>query len=99
MSRTKDGGMNFNTLLLAIVIAVMGWVGFKTTQSSEAIVALQVQQTNTSEAIATTRGAIERMEKKLEAAVPRHEYDTKVLSIEARLREIDLELARIKTLR
>jgi hypothetical protein len=102
MAREKDG-MNLNTLLLAIVIAVMAWVGLETTQSGKAIAVLQEQQAASKETITkaqtsldSARDSLERLEAKLGETITRQEYAAKILSIEARLREIDVEITKLK---
>lgn len=79
--------MNFNTFLLAVVIAVMGWVGYETVQAGKDVAVLKEKQTQ-----------IANSTQRLEVAVAdaNHGYDAKILAIEARLRQIDVELEKLR---
>lgn len=86
---------NLNTILLAISLAVLSWLGWTSFENSRALAVLQ----STSN---TTALALERLEKKIEDSVPRREYDTRIAAVETRLaeigvrlRELDLALARL----
>lgn len=76
---------NLNTILLAITIGVLSWMGYTTQQNAEAI--------------AVFTSTLSRFEQRMEQVVSRPEYETlaiEVQKIRARLAEIELELARLK---
>lgn len=85
-----------NTALLSCVLGVTGWVAYKASSSGEAIAGMQA----TSSAVVERLG---RVEAALGNMVPRHEAESRILriesdqrSIEVRLREIDLEILKLK---
>ena len=97
----------FNSFLLAICLAVMGWVAHKAAESGERIAAIQAALDATKEASAKTERAsaegLSRLERKIDDLVPRREFDSRLLQIETeqkksdiRLREIDLEILKLK---
>ena len=106
-----DTNMNkhsmFNSFLLAVCLAVMGWVAHKAAESGERIAAMQssldaVKESATKAERASTE-SLARMERKMDDMVPRREFDAKMLAIETeqrkadiRLREIDLEILKLK---
>lgn len=74
---------------LSALCAFFGWVGWKTQTSAEQISGLVV--------LVQSRGEIlQRLDVRLSDAVPRREFDARVLQLELRLREIDLELVRLR---
>lgn len=86
---------NLNTILLAITLSVLTWLGWTSFENSRALASLQA----TSNA---TVGTLTRLENKIDDAVPRREYDTRLAGVETRLaeisvrlRELDLALARM----
>jgi hypothetical protein len=97
----------FNSLLLSVALGVLFWVGNKTAATGEAVVALQtgvaamvVAQAKDERANAEAHTAIQG---KLDGMVPRRDFDTRLLQIEAdlrgvqlRLREFDLELIKLR---
>jgi parvulin-like peptidyl-prolyl isomerase len=97
----------FNSFLLAVCLAVMAWVAQKTAVNSEAMAGLQVSiaamKDSSSKADGANAEAHARLERKLDDTVPRREYDAKMLQLETeqrksdiRLREIDLEIMKLK---
>ena len=97
----------FNSFLLAICLAVMGWVAHKAAESGERIAAIQVALEATKESSAKAERAsaegLSRLERKIDDLVPRREFDSRLLQIETeqkksdiRLREIDLEILKLK---
>lgn len=85
-----------NTALLTVCLGVMGWVGIKATESAEVVAGLKVSVQGVSESVS-------KIERRLEDTVSRREYDVRILAIEAaqrstdaRLREIDVELLKLK---
>jgi hypothetical protein len=106
-----DSNMNkhslFNSFLLAVCLAVMGWVAHKAADSGERIAAMQASldavKESASKAERASTESLARMERKMDDMVPRREFDTKMLAIETeqrkadiRLREIDLEILKLK---
>jgi hypothetical protein len=97
----------FNSFLLAVCLAVMGWVAHKAADSGERIAAMQaaldaVKESSAKAERASTESML-RMERKMDDLVPRREFDAKMLAIETeqrkadiRLREIDLEILKLK---
>ena len=97
----------FNSFLLAVCLAVMGWVAHKAADSGERIAAMQVAldavKESASKAERASTEALMRLERKMDDMVPRREFDAKMLAIETeqrkadiRLREIDLEILKLK---
>ena len=97
----------FNSFLLAVSLAVMAWVAHKTAANGEAMAGLQVSiaamKDSSSKADGANAEAHARLERKLDDTVPRREYDAKMLQLETeqrksdiRLREIDLEIMKLK---
>jgi hypothetical protein len=97
----------FNSFLLAVCLAVMGWVAHKAADSGERIAAMQVAldavKESASKAERASSESLARVERKLDDTVPRREFDAKMLAIETeqrktdiRLREIDLEILKLK---
>ena len=97
----------FNSFLLAICLAVMGWVAHKAAESGERIAAIQAALDATKESSAKAERAsaegLSRLERKVDDLVPRREFDSRLLQIETeqkksdiRLREIDLEILKLK---
>ena len=97
----------FNSFLLAVCLAVMGWVAHKAADSGERIAAMQAALDAVKESSAKAERAstesLSRMERKMDDLVPRREFDGKMLAIETeqrkadiRLREIDLEILKLK---
>jgi hypothetical protein len=97
----------FNSFLLAVCLAVMGWVAHKAAESGEKIAAIGAALEAVKEASAKAERSnaegLGRMERKIDDMVPRREFDARVLLIETeqrkadiRLREIDLEILKLK---
>jgi len=97
----------FNSFLLAITLAVMGWVARKAADSGERIAGMQgtLEGVKECSAKAERSGAegLARLERKIDDLVPRREFDARLLLIEAEqgkadihLREIDLEILNLK---
>ena len=97
----------FNSFLLGVCLAVMGWVAHKAADSGERIAAMQVAVEGVREIAAkaekSSTEALARVERKMDDMVPRREFDSRMLAIETeqrkadiRLREIDLEILKLK---
>ena len=97
----------FNSFLLAVCLAVMGWVAHKSADSGERIAAMQASldavKDNAAKAEHARAEALARVERKMDDVVPRREFDARMLAIETeqrkadiRLREIDLEILKLK---
>jgi hypothetical protein len=106
-----DTNMNkhsmFNSFLLAVCLAVMGWVAHKAADSGERLAAIQpaldAVKESASKAERASTESLARVERKMDDMVPRREFDAKMLAIETeqrkadiRLREIDLEILKLK---
>ena len=107
MQDTMNKHSLFNSFLLAVCLAVMGWVAHKAAESAERLAGMQVSVEALKEYTAKADGAnaegLGRLERKLDDVVPRREFDAKMLAIEAEqrkadihLREIDLEILKLK---
>jgi hypothetical protein len=97
----------FNSFLLGICLAVMGWVAHKAADSGERIAAMQASldavKESSGKAERASAEAMSRVERKLDDTVSRREFDAKLLAVETeqrkteiRLREIDLEILKLK---
>jgi len=97
----------FNSFLLAVCLAVMGWVAHKAADSGERIAAMQASldavKESTAKAERSSMESLSRLERKMDDLVPRREFDSRMLGIETeqrkadiRLREIDLEILKLK---
>ena len=97
----------FNSFLLGVCLAVMGWVAHKAADSGERIAAMQASldavKESSAKAERASTEALARMERKMDDMVPRREFDAKMLALETeqhkadiRLREIDLEILKLK---
>jgi hypothetical protein len=85
----------------------MAWVAHKTAANGESLAGVRatleaVKESNQRADTANVEGHL-RLEHKIDDMVPRREYDSKILSIETdqrkseiRLREIDLEILKLK---
>ena len=98
----------FQSVLLAISLGVMGWVGHKAADNAEQLAGMRASMESVKEA--TTKAersqgeALLRLERKIDEVVPRREFEAKLLLVEAeqrkadiRLREIDVEILKLKT--
>ena len=97
----------FNSFLLGVCLAVMGWVAHKAADSGERIAGMQASVDAMKEASGKAEHAsaesLARVERKLDDMLPRREFDAKMLAIETEqrkanihLREIDLEILKLK---
>ncbi len=97
----------FNSFLLAVCLAVMGWVAHKAADSGERIAAMQVAldavKESSGKAERASAEALARVERKIDDMLPRREFEAKMLAIETEqrkadihLREIDLEILKLK---
>jgi hypothetical protein len=97
----------FNSFLLGVCLAVMGWVAHKAADSGERIASMQSSvdalKEYTAKADSVNAEGLGRLERKMDDAVPRREFDAKMLALETEqhkteihLREIDLEILRLK---
>lgn len=97
----------FNSFLLTVCLAVLAWVGHKAADSGEKIAAMHSALEGVKESSAKAERAhaegLSRLERKLDDMIPRREFDAKILAIETeqrksdiRLREIDLEIFKLK---
>ena len=97
----------FNSFLLGVCLAVMGWVAHKAADSGERIAAMQAAldavKESSGKAERASAESLGRVERKMDDMVPRREFDSRMLAIETeqrkadiRLREIDLEILKLK---
>jgi len=97
----------FNSFLLGVCLAVMGWVAHKAADSGERLAAMQASVDAMKEASGKAEHAsgeaLSRVERKIDDMLPRREFEAKMLSIETEqrkadihLREIDLEILKLK---
>ena len=97
----------FNSFLLGVCLAVMGWVAHKAADSGERIAAMQAAldavKESSGKAERASAESLGRVERKMDDMVPRREFDSRMLAIETeqrkadiRLREIDLEILKPK---
>ena len=97
----------FNSFLLAVCLAVMGWVAHKAADSGERLAGMQASVEAMKEASGkaehASAEALSRVERKMDDMVPRREFDARMLALETeqrkadlRLREIDLEILKLK---
>ncbi len=97
----------FNSFLLAVCLAVMGWVAHKAADSGERLAGMQSSVEAMKEASGKAERAsaesLARVERKMDDMVPRREFDSRMLALETeqrkadlRLREIDLEILKLK---
>lgn len=97
----------FNSFLLGVCMAVMGWVAHKAADSGERIAGMQASVNAMKEASGKAEHAsaesLVRVERKIDDMLPRREFEAKMLAIETEqrkadihLREIDLEILKLK---
>jgi len=97
----------FNSFLLGVCLAVMGWVAHKAADSGERIAGMQASVDAMKEASGKAEHAsaesLARVERKIDDMLPRREFEAKMLAIETEqrkadihLREIDLEILKLK---
>ena len=90
-----------NAALLSVSLGVMGWVGHKAADNAEQLAGMRASvdavKEATTKANSSQGEALLRLERKVDELVPRREFEAKLLIAEAKLREIDLELLRIRT--
>jgi hypothetical protein len=88
-----------NSFLLAASIAVSGWVARKAADSGERIAAMQASvdaiKESSDKAERASGEAHARFERKLDEAVPRREFDGRVLVLETEQRKTELQLREI----
>lgn len=88
--------VNINTLLIAITLAVMGWVGAKTAQNNREIGELSVTMEGfkelrvlESQQIIDIKDALKKLDTKLTDTVTRAEFQHRLESVERRLSQIE----------
>lgn len=89
-----------NGALLAISLGVMGWVGHKAADNAEQLAGMRASvealKEATTKATSSQGDAVLRLERKIDELVPRREFEAKLLIAESKLREIDLEILKLK---
>ena len=107
MHDTMNKHSLFNSFLLGVCLAVMGWVAHKAADSGERLAGMQSSVDAMKEASGKAEHAsaesLARVERKIDDMLPRREFDAKILAIETEqrkadihLREIDLEILKLK---
>jgi hypothetical protein len=90
-----------NAALLSVSLGVMGWVGHKAADNAEQLAGMRASVDAVKEATTKANNsqgeALLRLERKVDELVPRREFEAKLLIAEAKLREIDIEILRLKT--
>ena len=90
-----------NAALLSVSLGVMGWVGHKAADNAEQLAGMRASVDAVKEATTKSNNsqgeALLRLERKVDELVPRREFEAKLLIAEAKLREIDIEILRLKT--
>lgn len=86
------GQFNLNTLIGLLVGALLIWVGTELNSNGKTLSAVVLQMTINTASISELRA-------EMKSAVPRSEFNARLLNIETRLREIDVEIysLRVKT--
>ncbi|MCI0744042.1 MAG: hypothetical protein L0Y58_01430 [Verrucomicrobia subdivision 3 bacterium] len=69
----------FHSFLSAACLAVMTWVGYETVESGKSIAALKTE-------LAALNGTLAKLERKLDDTVPRREYESRILQLQADLK-------------
>jgi hypothetical protein len=90
----------FQSVLLAISLGVMGWVGHKAADNAEQLAGMRASVEALKEATTKANNsqgeAVLRLERKIDELVPRREFEAKLLIAESKLREIDLEILKLR---
>ena len=88
--------MNFNTFLIAIGIAVAGWVGTETSKSAKKIAAIeatinsfQALKALENQQISDIKKSLEKLDTKLGDTVTRSEFQHRLEGVEDRLKNIE----------
>jgi outer membrane murein-binding lipoprotein Lpp len=81
---------NFHSVLSAICLAVMTWVGYETVESGKSIAGLKSE-------VATLNATLTKLERKLDDTVTHREIDPRVSQLETNMKQLasrlrDLEL-------
>jgi hypothetical protein len=92
--------LNFNSLLMFILLGVLGWLGMETRATSLSLIEVKTVQNISNKA---TGEALSRLEGTMNNSVSRREFEGRVLAAEAqlaqisvKLREIDLALVKLQ---
>src|SRR3954469_19943640 len=89
-----------NSTLLTITLGVMAWVGHKSAENAEQLAAIRASvdalKEATSKADSSQSDALLRLERRTDESVPRREFEAKLLIAETKLREIDLEILKLR---
>lgn len=100
MSEQKFLGANVNTILMAVVLAVMSWLGAEVRGTALALVELRATASITAK---NNAEALARLETAMNGSVSRREYDAKLAAVESelariniRLRELDVSMMKLQ---
>jgi len=89
VTSNEKKNVNFNSVLMFIVLGVLGWLGVETRATSLGLAEMRTAQNMISRSNSEAFG---RMEDHLNNSVPRREFDLRIVAIEARLTEINVRL-------
>lgn len=98
MSEVKTGLLNLNSIMLFAVISVLGWIGWQTYESSISLVALRTKVEMYMTQQADLPRNLAEINTKLSGSVTQDEYRAKMLNLEARIHEIEIDIIRLKKL-
>lgn len=85
----KVTAVNLNTILMFVLMGIMGWLGYTTFDNSKTIAA---QTAATSQFLKNIDESLDKVEKKLDDAVMRREFDSKMIQWETKLSELTLRM-------
>lgn len=84
-----DKSMNFNSILMFIVLGVLGWLGFETRSTSIGLAEIRTAQTINNR---DNAASMIRMEDHLNSSVPRREFDLRIIAVETKLADMNLRI-------
>lgn len=97
----------FTTVALSVILGLGAWLGHKTAENAERLAGmsagLDAIRESAKHAEQSSIDGVTRLERKLDELVPRREFDARLLTSEndqrkadLRIREIDLEILKLK---
>jgi hypothetical protein len=96
----KPLSANLNTILMAVVLAVLSWLGTEVRSTALGLAELRATASVTAK---TNAESFARLETAMNGSVSRREYDAKLAAVESelariniRLRELDVSLMRMQ---
>jgi predicted negative regulator of RcsB-dependent stress response len=88
----KVTAINFNTVLMFVLLGLIGWLGYTTFDNSKT---LSAQAAVNSESWKHVNENLTEIKRKLDDAVTRREFDAKTIQTETRLSELTIRLREI----